>query len=474
MPEIRATNAPMPWPIAAPPSSLLEPGNNSNLADGRGAGNRYSDCMAMNKLHTMVAVIGIAIVGAAAWWWQQRGGGAVAPKEIAGAAPAAANAASGAVRGGGGGGGGGAGGPGAGPAAVELGKVEVVRIEDDAQAVGSLRAVQTVIVRPEVSGRIVRLGFTDGGRVRKGQLLVQLDNTLQDAQLKQAQAQANIARTNLQRSRELQAQNFVSQSAVDQNAAALEVAQAQVALARAQLSRLAILSPFDGSVGIRSVALGDYVKDGADLVSLEDRSSMWVDFRLPERFVAQAKPGQAVEVSLDAMSGKPLAAKVEALDALVDANGRSLLVRARLEQPGAELKSGMFARARIVFAVRERALMVPEEALVPQGGKQYLVKAVAASAAGASAPANGDVPGDSRSAAPPLVSQRIEARLGVRQAGKVEILEGLKPGEMIVTAGQARVMRDGVPLRVIDLDKPALPVGKPPGGASAPRAAAPA
>ncbi len=417
--------------------------------------------MAMKKLHTVVAVVGIVAVGTAAWWYQR--GGTVERKEAGAAAGVMAQgSASAAGRGAGGAAGpGAAAGTGGGPAAVEVGKVEVLRIEDDAQAVGSLRAVQTVIVRPEVSGRITKLGFTDGGRVRKGQLLVQLDNTLQDAQLKQALAQSSIARTNLQRSRELQAQNFVSQSAVDQNAAALEVAEAQVSLARAQLSRLAIMAPFDGVVGIRSVALGDYVKDGADLVSLEDRSRMWVDFRLPERFVGQTKVGQAVEVALDAMPGKPFAGKVEALDALVDANGRSLLVRARVDQPGAELKSGMFAKARIVFAVRERALMVPEEALVPQGGKQYLIKAVPASSGAAPA-----VSGNG--AGPALVSQRLEAKLGVRQAGKVEILEGLSPGDLIVTAGQARVMRgDALPLKVIDIGKP--PPGRSsPAGASSP------
>ena len=426
--------------------------------------------MAMKKLHTVVAAIGIVAVGAAAWWLQ-RDGGSAARKEAVASASAMPGGASGAARGQGGPAAGGAGGGAGGPAAVEVGKVEVLRIEDDAQAVGSLRAVQNVIVRPEVSGRITKLGFTDGGRVRKGQLMVQLDNTLQDAQLKQALAQASIARTNLQRSRELQAENFVSQSAVDQNAAAMQVAEAQVALARAQLSRLAIMAPFDGIVGIRSVAVGDYVKDGADLVSLEDRSRMWVDFRLPERFVGQTKVGQTVEVSLDAMPGKPLLGKIEALDALVDANGRSLLVRARIDQPGAELKSGMFARARVVFAVRERALMVPEQALVPQGGKQYLIKAVPAPGGAASvAPGNG--------AGPALVSQRLEAKLGVRQAGKVEILEGLSAGDMIVTAGQARVMRgDALPLRVIEIDKPQgarRPAGAASGAASAPRAGAPA
>jgi membrane fusion protein (multidrug efflux system) len=410
--------------------------------------------MAVTKMHTWVALIGIVVIGAAAWWFQ---GGGVQRKEATGPGTAASAPAAGAAPGSGG------------PAAVEVAKVEVARIEDDAQAVGSLRAMQTVMVRPEVAGRVVRLGFADGARVKQGQLLVQLDDTLQAAQLKQAQAQATIARTNLARSRELLAQNFVSQSAVDQNGAALEVAEAQVALAKAQLSRLAIRAPFDGVVGIRSVALGDYVKDGADLVSLEDRSRMWVDFRLPERYVGRAAVGQAVQIALDALPGKSFAGQVEALNALVDADGRSLLVRARIGQPGTELKSGMFARARIVFAVRERALLVPEEALVPQGGKQYLVKAVPAPAAAAAPPTNGEV----RASPPPLVSQRLEARLGMRLAGKVEILEGLNAGDLVVTAGQARVMRtDGAPLRVIDLDQPQGAPGarrsQPGGGASAP------
>ena len=400
--------------------------------------------MALKKLHTWIAVVGISALGAAAWWFQHR----VPASPAATAAQSSANAGPGAAAQGGGRGPGAGGG--GGPAAVELGKVEVVRIEDDAQAVGSVRAVQTVTMRPEVSGRVVKLGFTDGQRVRRGQLLAQLDDTLQRAQLQQAQAQAAIARTNLQRSRELQSQNFVSQSAVDQNVAALEVADAQVALAQAQLARLAVLAPFDGVAGIRSVSLGDYLKDGADIVNLEDRSRMWVDFRLPERYIGPVKPGLPVQITLDALPGHTLPGTVEALDAQVDANGRSLLVRARIEQPGPDLKSGMFARARVVFAVRERALMVPEEALVPQGGKQFLILAVpAAKDAGASAPAGRDNGGG-----PALVSKRIEAKLGVRQDGKVEILEGLAPGDLIVTAGQARVMRgDGLPLRVIDLNK---------------------
>ena len=416
--------------------------------------------MAFNKFHTFVAVIGIAAIGTAAWWYQR---GDATERKAAGPG-SAASAAAGARGPGAAAGGGRPGGGGGGPVAVELGKVEVVRLEDDAQAVGSLRAAQTVVLRPEVSGRVVRIGFADGERVKRGQLLVQLDDTVLQAQLRQAEAQASIARTNLQRSRELQAQNFVAQSAVDQNAAALEVAEAQVALARAQLSRLSIRAPFDGLAGIKTVAVGDYVKDGADLVALEDRSSMWVEFRLPERFVGQTKTGQSVQVLLDALPDRKFTGKVQALDSLVDANGRSLLVRARIDQNAPELKSGMFARARVLFAVRERSLLVPEEALVPQGGKQYLIMAIPAPAS-ASAPAGKDNGGP-----PGLVSKRIEAKLGLRVAGKVEILEGLAAGDRVVTAGQARLMRgDSLPLRVVDLDKPP---GVAPGAASGPNGGA--
>jgi membrane fusion protein (multidrug efflux system) len=407
----------------------------------------------LKKVHTWVAVLGIALLAGAAWWWQNRGL-ATGPSEPASASASAPRAGPGGPPGGGG-----QGGPG-GPVAVEVGKVVAMTLEDDAQAVGSLRSRQGVMLRPEVSGRISSLGFADGQRVRRGQLLVQLDDTLQQAQLKQAEAQASIARTNLQRNRDLVAQNFVSQSAVDQSAAALEVAEAQVALTKAQLARMRIVAPFDGVAGIRSIDTGDYVKDGADLVNIEDLSQVLVDFRLPERFIARVKPGQTVDVSLDALPGQRFTGRIDALDSVVDANGRSLLVRARLDNPGGVLKAGLFARTRIVFSKRDNALVVPEEALVPQGGKQFIFQVV-------------DGPNGK-------MSRRIEARIGLRLPGKVEVLEGLSAGDLVVTAGQARLGRgEPVPLRVVDISRPGAgrPGGgggnKPADGASAPRAPSP-
>ncbi|MGD9834553.1 MAG: efflux RND transporter periplasmic adaptor subunit, partial [Piscinibacter sp.] len=248
-----------------------------------------------------------------------------------------------------------------------------------------------------------------------------------------------------ERNRELLAQNFVSASAVDQSAAALEVAEAQVALASAQAERMRIVAPFDGVAGIATVNVGDYVKDGADLVNIEDASSMSVDFRLPERYLARLKIGQPVDVQVDALPGRSFQGRIDAVDSQVDANGRSLLVRARLPNPKAELKAGMFARTRTVFAIRERAVLVPEEALVPQGGRQYLIKVV-------------DGPQGK-------VSQRLEARIGLRVPGRVEILEGLADGDMVVTAGQARLLRgDGLPVTVVEVGASSAP----PSAASAP------
>ena len=394
----------------------------------------------MKKVHTTLAVLALAGAAFAAWWLQNR---PAAPTAV----PAAATPVGGAPRAPG------AGGP-QGPVAIEVGRAEVTRIEEDAQAVGSLRSNQGVMLRPEVSGRVAKLGFGDGQRVRRGQVLVQLDDALQAAQLQQAQAQASIARTNLQRNRELVAQNFVSQSVVDQAQANLEVAEAQVALAQAQLQRMKVLAPFDGFVGIRNVNVGDYVKDGADLVQVEDVSTVWVDFRLPERYLAQLKPGQAVAVTLDALPGRPHTARVQAVDSQLDASGRSVLVRARVANPGGELRSGLFARARIVFSTREQAVTVPEEALVPMGEQQFLIKVIDG--------ANGS-----------KLGQRMAARIGVRRAGRVEVLEGLKPGDLVAVAGQARLMRgEPQPVRIVQLgDKAAGErAGPRPSGASFPAA----
>jgi membrane fusion protein (multidrug efflux system) len=256
----------------------------------------------------------------------------------------------------------------------------------------------------------------------------------------------------------LVAQNFISQRSVEESAANLEVAQAKLALAQATLARLKVIAPFDGIAGIRTVNQGDYLKDGADIVNIEDIDAVYVDFRLPERYMTKVKKGQRANVDLDALPGRKYSALIQAIDPLLDANGRSVAVRACIDNRLLQLRPGMFARVGVVFGERDNAKVVPEEALVPQGQKAYVIKVV-------------DGPEKDVK-----VSQRVEVKVGIRRPGKVEIVEGLNEGDVVVIAGQQRLQKDGSPVRVLDLNRargegaPAkAPV--PQGGASAPVAA---
>ncbi|KQT07698.1 efflux RND transporter periplasmic adaptor subunit [Ramlibacter sp. Leaf400] len=388
--------------------------------------------MASKPLYMVIAVAGIAAASGAAWWFQNKQRPAPATQESAVVAPAPAGAASGAAR----------------PPAVEIARVEVMRLTDDAQAVGSLRSRQSVVLRPEVSGRVTQLNFRDGQRVRKGQLLVQLDDQLPRAQVQQARAELSIANANHKRNQDLVAQSFISQRQVEESAANLQVAQAKLSLAEATAARLRIVAPFDGIAGIRTVNLGDYLKDGADIVNIEDLDAVFVDFRLPERFQTKLKPGQVAVVQTDALPGRKWNAVIQAIDPLVDANGRSVGIRGCIDNRQMQLRPGMFARITAVFGGRDNAMVVPEEAIVPQGNRQTVVRLV-------------DGPDqDSKTA------QRVEVKTGIRQPGRVEIVEGLQPGDVVVVAGQQRIQRDGMPVRVVDLSagsRGAAAAGRPAG-----------
>ena len=395
---------------------------------------------------------------------------------------------------------------------VEVAQVVKISIRDDAQTVGTLRSRQNVMLRPEVAGRVLSLGFTDGNRVRAGQLLVQLDDTLQRAEVQQSLAQVSIASANHKRNQDLVAQNFVAQRVLDESGASLQVAQAQLALSCARLDRMRIVAPFSGTVGIRNVNVGDYVKDGADLINLEDIGTLYVDFRLPERNQGKVVAGQVVELDIDAMPGRMFKAKVEAVDPLIDANGRSIGVRAVMANtagevavppgaakgaaaagapaksaatgaarvpnlaatpatpmapvaaplpsgcppnvltsrvselpaavPSGPLRPGMFARVTAVFAFKPEALAVPEEAIVPQGGRQFVFKLVDPS----SMENPGPMPPDTK-----WVSKRVEVTLGIRRPGQAEVLSGLAEGDTVVLAGQQRLQKDGTPVRVVEL-----------------------
>ena len=173
--------------------------------------------------------------------------------------------------------------------------------------------------------------------MRKGQLLIALDNALNEAEVAQMKAEYDLALSNLKRSEDLASRKFISSSAQDTAASNAQVAEAKLKLAQARLSKMRIVAPFDGVVGIRGVSLGDYVKDGADLVNVDVRI-LKVDFRLPERNLTQIKVGQGIEVVADALPGERFAGTIDAINPRVDANGRSLEIRAKLENTAGKLR----------------------------------------------------------------------------------------------------------------------------------------
>lgn len=383
--------------------------------------------MASKAIYTLIAFTGIALASAVAWSLQRSKAPVSSASTIA--AATASSAAAGTA-------------PSAGkPPTVEVAKVEFARLSEEAQAIGSLRSRRGVVLRPEVSGRVTQLNFVDGQRVRKGQLMVQLDDQLQQAQVQQSQAELSIAKANQKRNQELVEQGFISQRSLDESSANLQVAQAKLALSLAAAARLKILAPFDGIAGIRLVNVGDYLKDGADIINIEDIDAVFVDFRLPERFQNKLKNGQTALLNIDALQGEKFTATIAAIDPLIDANGRSVSVRACIDNRRLQLRPGMFARVNTVFAVREQALVIPEEALLPQGGRQFVIRLV--DKAGQGEPGQSPKSGQ--------VSQRVEVKLGLRSPGRVEILQGLETGDTVVTTGQQRLTRDGMAVAVVDV-----------------------
>jgi membrane fusion protein (multidrug efflux system) len=403
--------------------------------------------MAYKKKYTVLAILGISIASGAAWWWQNKAPDAQAGKTATASTPSGPGPAVG-------------GGP-ARPTSVEVAKVESMTLVDETQAVGSLRSRQGVMLRPEVGGRVKQIFFNDGQRVRKGQLMVQFDDQLPQAQLAQARAELSIAEANHKRNQELVAQNFISQRSLDESSAALEVSRAKLSLAQATLQRLQVLAPFDGITGLKQINVGDYLKDGADMVNVEDIDAVLLDFRLPERFQAKIRAGQKAQLTVDALPGRPFSAIIQAVDPLIDANGRSVGVRGCIDNRQQQLRPGMFARVNAVFGSRENALVIPEEAIIPQGGRTFVVRII---------------PGDKPEV---KVSERVAVKVGLRLPGKVEILEGLSAGDTVVTAGHQRLQKDGTVVRVVDLSQPGggRPAGGPPGaggpGAGGPGAGGP-
>lgn len=311
---------------------------------------------------------------------------------------------------------------------VEATEVQPADIQDVITAIGTLRSAESVVMKSEISGRIAAVSFSDGSRVAKGDTLITFDASIQEAQVNQAKAERDLAAAKLKRTQDLFDKKFLSAAALDDAKASEQIAQAKLALAQATLGKMSLRAPFSGVIGIRQVSVGDYIKEGADLVNLEDTSSMKVDFRVPEQASGRLRVGQVVGLQSDAFVGQSFPAKVTAVDSAVDPLGRSLLMRAELRDVSQRLKPGMFMRVTLVLETRKNALTIPEESVVTQQGRLLVFKVV-----------------DGKAVSTPVVTG---LRVTNKDKAVVEVVKGLAAGDVVVTAGQIKIRGNNLPVKI--------------------------
>lgn len=286
---------------------------------------------------------------------------------------------------------------------------------DVVPAIGTLAAINGVEIASSMSGLVREIAFESGHKVKKGQVLLRLDSEVELGDLRSAQADADLARLTANRNRTLLKSDAVSQAALDKAEAELKVKEAKVAGLRAQIDKKVVLAPFDGTLGVRKVDLGQYVQPGQTIVSLQDLSVMLADFSVSQKDLSVVSPGQSIRMTTDAWPGRAFDGEVEAIEPLVDARTGMIGVRGRFPNPDNALRPGMFARIDIVRPAMAKVVTVP-------------VSAVAY-----------NLHGDSVFVVADGTATRSFVELGERREGRVAVKKGIKTGDLIVTSGQVKL-----------------------------------
>lgn len=344
-----------------------------------------------------LGVVAVLVGGAAgAWWWYEAQPSGAAKPAAMGGMP---------------------------PVAVEAVPVTVGPISRRIEAVGSLRSNESVLLRPEIPGRIARILFEEGRPVKKGQVLVKLDDATYAAQLEQAQANLALSEANNSRAAQLYSRGAGTERARDEALATVRVQRAAIEVARAAQEKTSIIAPFDGIAGLRAVSVGAYVQAGQDLANLESVNPMKVDFRVPEQFLSAVMVGQPLTIAVDAFSNRSFAGTVYAIDPRVDESGRAVVIRATVANDDGALRPGLFARVSLILREVANAITVPEQAIVPRGEKSMIYKVV----------------GDG--------FEIVPVRLGSRRSGAVEVVQGLTAEDTVITTGHMK-LRPGAKIKV--------------------------
>lgn len=319
------------------------------------------------------------------------------------------------------------------PVAVTTAVAEEKLWEPLIPAVGSLRAVNGVIVSAELPGVVERIAFDSGQSVKKGDLLVQLDTSTDQAQLAALEAQLRLAKSELKRQNELRRRGTNAEADLDAAQANAAQLEAQIESQKATIEKKAIKAPFDGEVGIRKVDIGQYVGAGTGIVSLQQMDPILVHFTLPEQRLNDVAPGQIVRLHVDSAPDTDFTGHVTAVEPSVDQATRNFAVEARVDNGSRRLRPGLFARIDVMLPQVERRIMLPATAISynPYGDSVYLVD-------------EGDA---DQTGKRPKVAKRVFVKVGDRRGDQVAVLEGVEAGVEVVTSGQLK-LRNGSQLNI--------------------------
>jgi membrane fusion protein (multidrug efflux system) len=295
---------------------------------------------------------------------------------------------------------------------------------DEAGAVGSLRADEAVTIRPEIAGRIAEIAFREGQNVARGAVLVRLDQSELAAVVASSRAQLKLEEQKMERAEDLQRRGFISQQGLDDQRTSLARARAKLAEDEARLARTEMRAAFAGVAGLRQVSEGQYVAAGTDIARLEKIDQLKLDFRVPEALIARLKPGQPVRVLVDAYREKSFSGSVYAIEPGIDDQTRTILLRARVANADLQLRPGMFARVQVQLGVREKAVWVPEAAIVPKGQDSFVYRVVGGNAAAGNGAGKVEL---------------VRVQTGARKVGEVEIVKGIAEGELVITEGTQKI-----------------------------------
>jgi membrane fusion protein (multidrug efflux system) len=320
------------------------------------------------------------------------------------------------------------------PEAVSSAVVREEKWRNSLNTICSISAVNGVNVTPEVAGTVSQIAFESGAAVKKGDLLLRLESSSEEAQLRAAEAQAELARINAERMRQLRADTTVSQSEFDTAQANWKQLQASADALRVAIEKKTIRAPFSGRLGIRLVNLGEYVDTGDPIVSLQSLSPVYADFALPQQELAQLKTNMIVHVSADTYTNRIFEGVLTAINPDVDAGTRNVRLQATFENPDELLRPGMFARVAVLLPVEEPVLVVPATAILsaPYGDSVYVVE-----------------PGTNAPDA--LVVRQQFVRTGRARGDLVAVELGVKAGQRVASSGVFK-LRNG--MAVVESDQP--------------------